>query len=310
MLLVQESMRPTDPTPAPNPSPQSRGVGGYHNHPNSQLSPTEAAAALSDLSLPWQPHIDQRQASTSTHHLAPRSTSPITPDPRPAASTSASSSIPGPSSTSSANLHARPGHISGTKRPNSSSHISDGDTAKTTPTTSGPKRQKRSTAVSTACAGCRRRKSRCDGATPSCSTCLAHKEECTYSAGDGRKPPSKEYVQSLQERIRALERALEEQTQQSCSGATPSDLSTNAPDSLCSGEGRAARPQNHGGRFKVVRGNQVVAYGPTSSYVRRLHFSLCPHPPMPDGGCRMMLTYNASRPATLRRRQHRQRTAN
>lgn len=118
------------------------------------------------------------------------------------------------------------------------------------------------------------RKTRCDGGMPRCATCTLYKEDCVYDSGqDGRKPASKEYVQSLQERIRSLEAALDETCRQN--GAEGQDASLGEPASTPStavtdaAEGPSPSTRNRGasGRFKVLRRNHVFAYGPTSSYV-------------------------------------------
>lgn len=103
---------------------------------------------------------------------------------------------------------------------------------------------------------------------PSCSTCQAHKEECIYDPDhDGRKPPSREYVQSLLGRIKALETALAERQPEE-NGETPTSDYVDSQSPNTAGSADAShRPKS--ARFKIVK-NQVVAYGPTSSYVSRL----------------------------------------
>ncbi|KAH7267839.1 fungal-specific transcription factor domain-containing protein [Fusarium redolens] len=61
-----------------------------------------------------------------------------------------------------------------------------------------------------ACSTCRIKRVKCDCQHPSCSTCNTAGEICEYTAQDSnRKPPSKCYVEALQERIRTLEAQLE-----------------------------------------------------------------------------------------------------
>ncbi|EXL60787.1 hypothetical protein FOCG_00076 [Fusarium oxysporum f. sp. radicis-lycopersici 26381] len=73
-------------------------------------------------------------------------------------------------------------------------------------TVSGKPRQRSALACST----CRIKRVKCDGQRPSCSTCHTNGEVCEYTAQDSnRKPPSKRYVEALQERIRTLEAQLE-----------------------------------------------------------------------------------------------------
>ncbi|CAD6583328.1 MAG: hypothetical protein CYPHOPRED_002339 [Cyphobasidiales sp. Tagirdzhanova-0007] len=103
------------------------------------------------------------------------------------------------------------------------------------------------THASKACNGCRRRKVRCDGRTPTCSTCTTYEDECLYDLyHDARKPPSREYVGALQQRIRILEHQLD----------TIQHVSREESES-------ASAP----GRFKVVKRGHVVTYGPTSAYM-------------------------------------------
>lgn len=136
-------------------------------------------------------------------------------------------------------------------------------------------------------------KTRCDGATPKCSTCTTYHEDCIYSTAlDGRKPASKEYVKALQQRITLLEQALEEQTAaihrmsvqeggdeggegvrggggepQTGEASQSHRHPVQSPlDDLLSGESPSSQIAA-GGRFKIMRRDHILAYGPTSSYV-------------------------------------------
>ncbi|RKL04473.1 hypothetical protein BFJ68_g11075 [Fusarium oxysporum] len=67
--------------------------------------------------------------------------------------------------------------------------------------------------VTLACDPCRERKSRCDGIKPICSTCRRRAlgiEQCVYRAGNARTECSDDYTRALHDRIRYLERQLEE----------------------------------------------------------------------------------------------------
>ncbi|KAJ4267025.1 hypothetical protein NW762_003123 [Fusarium torreyae] len=73
-------------------------------------------------------------------------------------------------------------------------------------TTSGKPRQR----SALACNLCRTKRIKCDSQRPSCTSCHASGEICEYTSQDSnRKPPSKRYVEALQERIRTLESQLE-----------------------------------------------------------------------------------------------------
>ncbi|KAI7526054.1 hypothetical protein KC331_g17182 [Hortaea werneckii] len=54
------------------------------------------------------------------------------------------------------------------------------------------------------CDGCRRRKVKCDGGRPVCARCAARHEECVYKLS-----PSISYTQKLENRVQALEQALQ-----------------------------------------------------------------------------------------------------
>lgn len=134
---------------------------------------------------------------------------------------------------------------------------------------SRPRKQRKTTHVSKACQHCRRRKSRCDGARPSCSTCVVFGQECSYDpAQDGRKPPSRDYVRSLEERLRVLEAAIQDKYTSDCSSFSPSQAEDAQPlprDAL--------PPVSSGGLFKVMNKDYVLAYGSTSSYVSGMGLS-------------------------------------
>lgn len=64
--------------------------------------------------------------------------------------------------------------------------------------------------VGKACLNCRKRKAKCTGQPPSCQTCQLYNDECKWGEDDdGRKPASRQFVQSLKNRIKSLEAALE-----------------------------------------------------------------------------------------------------
>ncbi|CVL08509.1 related to pathway-specific regulatory protein nit-4 [Fusarium mangiferae] len=99
-------------------------------------------------------------------------------------------------------------------------------------TVSGKPRQRSALACST----CRTKRVKCDGQRPSCSTCNTAGEVCEYTTQDSnRKPPSKRYVEALQERIRTLEAQLERF--QSNTGTQDRGLSSSIEDSYSNSEG-------------------------------------------------------------------------
>ncbi|KAG5786986.1 hypothetical protein H9Q69_013943 [Fusarium xylarioides] len=78
-----------------------------------------------------------------------------------------------------------------------------------------PEQQSRSRRrkVTLACDPCRERKSRCDGIKPICSTCRRRAlgiEQCVYRAGNARTECSDDYTRALHDRIRYLERQLQQ----------------------------------------------------------------------------------------------------
>ncbi|KXJ85672.1 fungal-specific transcription factor domain-domain-containing protein [Microdochium bolleyi] len=73
-------------------------------------------------------------------------------------------------------------------------------------TTAGKPRQR----SALACNSCRVKRVKCDSGRPSCLPCVTSGEHCEYTRQESkRKPPSKRYVEALQERIRNLEAQLE-----------------------------------------------------------------------------------------------------
>ncbi|KAG4260928.1 hypothetical protein FPRO03_02751 [Fusarium proliferatum] len=99
-------------------------------------------------------------------------------------------------------------------------------------TVSGKPRQRSALACST----CRTKRVKCDGQRPSCSTCSTAGEVCEYTTQDSnRKPPSKRYVEALQERIRTLEAQLERF--QNNAGTQDRGLSSSIEDSYSTSEG-------------------------------------------------------------------------
>ncbi|SCN81513.1 related to pathway-specific regulatory protein nit-4 [Fusarium fujikuroi] len=99
-------------------------------------------------------------------------------------------------------------------------------------TVSGKPRQRSALACST----CRTKRVKCDGQRPSCSTCNTAGEVCEYTTQDSnRKPPSKRYVEALQERIRTLEAQLERF--QNNAGNQDRGLPSSIEDSYSTSEG-------------------------------------------------------------------------
>ncbi|EXA34421.1 hypothetical protein FOVG_14400 [Fusarium oxysporum f. sp. pisi HDV247] len=92
--------------------------------------------------------------------------------------------------------------------------------------------------VTLACDPCRERKSRCDGIKPICSTCRRRAlgiEQCVYRAGNARTECSDDYTRALHDRIRYLERQLEQ----------ASALNGRIPDALQDGSSsRRAWPES------------------------------------------------------------------
>ncbi|KAF5660338.1 transcription activator acu-15 [Fusarium denticulatum] len=92
--------------------------------------------------------------------------------------------------------------------------------------------------VTLACDPCRERKSRCDGIKPICSTCRRRAlgiEQCVYRCGNARTECSDDYTRALHDRIRYLERQLQQ----------ASALSAPIPDSLQDGDNnRRAWPES------------------------------------------------------------------
>ncbi|VUC26578.1 unnamed protein product [Clonostachys rosea] len=73
-------------------------------------------------------------------------------------------------------------------------------------TASGKPRQR----SSLACTSCRTKRIKCDSQRPCCASCSTSGDVCEYTSQDSnRKPPSKRYVEALQERIRTLELQVE-----------------------------------------------------------------------------------------------------
>ncbi|KAH7628209.1 fungal-specific transcription factor domain-containing protein [Sordaria sp. MPI-SDFR-AT-0083] len=71
------------------------------------------------------------------------------------------------------------------------------------------KPQLRRRKIPLACEPCRERKSRCDGGKPICSTCQRRSlplEQCIYTIENARTASNDEYIKTLHERIRQLER--------------------------------------------------------------------------------------------------------
>ncbi|TFY65610.1 hypothetical protein EVG20_g5476 [Dentipellis fragilis] len=64
---------------------------------------------------------------------------------------------------------------------------------------------KRGTYTRRACNYCRRRKIKCDGQVPVCASCKGAGRECTWDSEHDRKPPSPQYVETLEKRVKSLE---------------------------------------------------------------------------------------------------------
>ncbi|KAF7967505.1 hypothetical protein HWV62_41412 [Athelia sp. TMB] len=73
---------------------------------------------------------------------------------------------------------------------------------------SGPEQKTRGARrpyVHQACNFCRMRKTRCDGTRPVCTPCNSSGHECTWGSESAKRPSTKSYVESLKNRIEALE---------------------------------------------------------------------------------------------------------
>ncbi|ORY28190.1 fungal-specific transcription factor domain-domain-containing protein [Naematelia encephala] len=120
----------------------------------------------------------------------------------------------------------------------------------------GTKRKKQSH-VTRACTNCRRRRTRCDG-RPSCATCKIHDDECIYDADkDGRKPASKQYIESLEKRIKQLERQVSQHTNVIAGSSTRWDPAHPIAEVYSPANLRA---------FRISHSGAIVHYGPTSTY--------------------------------------------
>jgi hypothetical protein len=59
--------------------------------------------------------------------------------------------------------------------------------------------------VHQACNFCRMRKTKCNGIKPICGPCETSGHECTWGSESAKRPSTKSYVESLKNRIEALE---------------------------------------------------------------------------------------------------------
>ncbi|KAL4793685.1 C6 transcription factor [Aspergillus venezuelensis] len=67
-----------------------------------------------------------------------------------------------------------------------------------------PKRRK----IAVACEECRGRKVRCDGVQPACGQCITRGEQCIYNGEPEKRRATQNYITSLEERIKLLERPI------------------------------------------------------------------------------------------------------
>lgn len=92
-----------------------------------------------------------------------------------------------------------------------------------------------------ACLECRKSKRKCDTRKPSCSACVRKGKECIYQISNRRKPATHVYTESLKNRIRVLEEALEKFTKSDIEGGTPSNEKYNPYPNLCKMNFRALK---------------------------------------------------------------------
>ncbi|KZT62618.1 hypothetical protein CALCODRAFT_478922 [Calocera cornea HHB12733] len=59
--------------------------------------------------------------------------------------------------------------------------------------------------VTKACNACKKRKAKCDRQRPSCGPCQLRREKCEFTEGDRRHHPDRQFVDSLEQRNKALE---------------------------------------------------------------------------------------------------------
>lgn len=106
-----------------------------------------------------------------------------------------------------------------------------------------------------ACLRCRNKKVKCDGVGPVCGSCRTKGTRCEFMPlGDKRKPISKEYVETLKQRISTLETQLKNSQNHSFTknSTTASILSTNSY--------KASLP-----KIKVAEDGQKRVYGSRSN---------------------------------------------
>ncbi|KAI9228080.1 MAG: hypothetical protein DHS80DRAFT_16133, partial [Piptocephalis tieghemiana] len=68
-----------------------------------------------------------------------------------------------------------------------------------------PQKRKR---LAQACEPCRRKKVKCNGQHPTCSRCAALNLECNYVPRTGKRKPRQGYIETLEQRLRDMERLL------------------------------------------------------------------------------------------------------
>lgn len=106
------------------------------------------------------------------------------------------------------------------------------------PAPSDAARRKRRRKIPLACEPCRERKSRCDGGKPICSGCQRRSlqlEDCVYSLDNARSASNDEYIKTLHDRIRQLEKLCSAGELAGLSSGPPNEAPT-APEGLHSGE--------------------------------------------------------------------------
>nr|XP_036586915.1 fungal specific transcription factor [Colletotrichum truncatum]KAF6797472.1 fungal specific transcription factor [Colletotrichum truncatum] len=147
--------------------------------------------------------------------------------------------------------------------------------------------EKKRQRVSIACLACRRRRMRCDGVQPVCGSCVKRGIQCEYQHSENkRRPPSKKYVESLQERIRLLEAQVVSLGSQPSAGILdPQAEEPDEPEPEDDGADEEQDPLSEltglVGRLNVIDDGQVHYFGSQSSYnlVREPLREAAPHEP-------------------------------
>ncbi|OXC63478.1 hypothetical protein AYX13_06698 [Cryptococcus neoformans] len=142
------------------------------------------------------------------------------------------------------------------------------DTTDSTDAAAGPSKRRRAN-VGKACLNCRKRKAKCTGQPPSCQTCQLYNDECKWGEDDdGRKPASRQFVQSLKNRIKSLEAALEARGQLVPSLGDEGHGESDNEEEMVDRVSQAMLHLQIG-----MDGEQVHYHGPTSAYA---HLSVAP----------------------------------